>query len=151
MSIFISRPQRRRCWGSIPVEYKRLSYPNRLGYNASGRAVRYPLFRGHMNFRMPSIFSVASFLLDGLLVAGSFHLANWVRFSSGWIPVESPTAYPHYRSVILLVVLVNWTVFKYVGLYRKRRGISGVDELSKVVGAVFISYTLILAATFLSH
>jgi exopolysaccharide biosynthesis polyprenyl glycosylphosphotransferase len=45
--------------------------------------------------------------------------------------------------------MVHLVVFKYVGLYRKRRGISGVDELSKVIQAVFASSILIAASTFL--
>ncbi len=102
-----------------------------------------------MKIRIPSIFSVASFFGDGLLVAGSFLLANWARFYSGWIKVETITPYAHYRSFILMFVGVHLLVFKYIGLYRKRRGISGVDELSKVIQAVFISSVLISASTFL--
>ena len=103
-----------------------------------------------MKYRVASIFSTMSFCLDGLLVAGSFLFANWVRFNSGWIPVqEGITQYAHYRSFLLLVVIVHWVIFKYVGLYRKRRGISGVDELSKVIQGVFIAAVLISASTFL--
>ncbi|HUO58246.1 MAG TPA: undecaprenyl-phosphate glucose phosphotransferase [bacterium] len=90
-----------------------------------------------------------SFLGDGFLVACSFLLANWVRFSSGWVKVASVTPYAHYRAFLLLFVAVHLIIFKYVGLYRKRRGISGVDELSKIVQAVFLSTVLIAASTFL--
>jgi exopolysaccharide biosynthesis polyprenyl glycosylphosphotransferase len=100
-------------------------------------------------FRVPSIFAAVSFTLDGLLVAGAFVLANWVRFSSGWIRVDQITPYAHYRSFVLVFVAVHLVVFKYVGLYRKRRGISGVDELSKVLQAVVISSAVISAGTFL--
>ncbi len=103
-----------------------------------------------MKFRVPSIFSAISFCLDGILVAGSFAAAHWVRFNSGWLPVnEGVTQYANYRAFLFLVVVVHWVVFKYVGLYRKRRGISGVDELSKVIQSVFISAVLIAASTFL--
>lgn len=102
-----------------------------------------------MKIRIPSIFSLASFCLDGLLVAGAFVLANWIRFSSGWLKVGSITPYAHYRTFLLFFVAVHLVVFKYVGLYRRRRGISGVDEFSKVVRAVFISSILIAASTFL--
>src|ERR1035441_3135711 len=104
-----------------------------------------------MKFRIPSIFSALSFCLDGFVIGASFVLANWVRFFSGRFRVEAITHYSHYRSFILLVVVMNWLVFKYLGLYRKRRGISGVDELSKIVQAVFISSVLISALTFLTH
>ncbi len=102
-----------------------------------------------MKFRIPSIFFAASFFIDGLLVAGSFLLANWIRFYSGWMSAWSVTHYQHYRSFLLFVVAVNWIIFKYVGLYRKRRGISGVDEFSKILQAVFLSSILISASTFL--
>jgi exopolysaccharide biosynthesis polyprenyl glycosylphosphotransferase len=104
-----------------------------------------------MKLRIPSIFSVASFFLDGLAVAGCFLAANWVRFYSGWMKVDSVTDYPHYRSFLLMFVIIHLVVFKYVGLYRKRRGISGVDELSKVIQAVFISSIIIAASTFLTQ
>ncbi len=102
-----------------------------------------------MKFRIPSIFSAASFFLDGLLVAFSFQLANWIRFKSGWIPAPVVTRYSHYWYFLLSVVGVHWLVFKYVGLYRKRRGISAVDEFSKIVQGVGIASVLIAAATFL--
>ena len=102
-----------------------------------------------MKIRIPSIFSVTSFFLDGLAITLSFLTANWIRFYSGWMKVEAFTNYPHYRTFLLLFVLVHLLIFKYIGLYRKRRGISGVDEISKVVQAVVISATLVAASTFL--
>jgi exopolysaccharide biosynthesis polyprenyl glycosylphosphotransferase len=104
-----------------------------------------------LKLRIPSVFSAASFLLDALVVAGSFLLANWIRFYSGWMKVENVTDYPHFRAFLLLFVAVHLAIFKYSGLYRKRRGISGVDELSKIIGAVFISSLLVSASTFLFH
>lgn len=102
-----------------------------------------------MRIRFPSIFSAASFCLDAILVACSFLLANWIRFDSGLLKVGASAHYPHYRSFLLFFIVIHLIVFKYVGLYRKRRGISGVDELSKVIQAVFISSILIAASTFL--
>lgn len=102
-----------------------------------------------MKIKVFSIFSAVSFVGDGLLVAGCFLLSNWIRFYSGWLKVGAITPYPHYRSFLLFFVIVHLVLFKYVGLYRKRRGISGVDELSKVIRAVFLSSILISASTFL--
>jgi exopolysaccharide biosynthesis polyprenyl glycosylphosphotransferase len=104
-----------------------------------------------MKIKMPSVFSILSFCLDGLLVAGSFHLANWVRFHSGWLEVGIVTQYTHYRAFLLLVVIVHWLIFKYTGLYRRRRGISGVDEFSKILQSVFVASVVIVACTFLIH
>ena len=104
-----------------------------------------------MKFHIPSIFSIASFVLDGLEVATAFLTANWLRFHSGIFSVGSITHYPHFRSFVILVVVLHWTVFKYFGLYRKRRGISGVDELSKIIKGVLVANILVGAATFLTH
>ncbi len=103
-----------------------------------------------MKLKIYSTFSAMSFVGDGLLVAGSFLLANWIRFNSGLVKMGGGATYPHYRSFLLFFIVVHLVVFKYVGLYRKRRGISGVDELSKVLQAVFISSILIAASTFLT-
>ncbi|HET9869992.1 MAG TPA: undecaprenyl-phosphate glucose phosphotransferase, partial [bacterium] len=104
-----------------------------------------------MKFKMPSIFSAASFLLDGVAVALAFLAANWIRFRSGWFPVHSVTAYHHFRSFVFLLVCLYWVVFKYFGLYRKRRGISGVDELSKIIKASLVAGFLVGTAVFLTH
>jgi exopolysaccharide biosynthesis polyprenyl glycosylphosphotransferase len=104
-----------------------------------------------MKFHMPSVFSIASFFLDGLSVIVAFLLANWLRFTSGMFRVNSITDYPHFRTFLLLVTCIYWVVFKYLGLYRKRRGISGVDELSKIIQGVILAAIFIGAVTFLIH
>lgn len=104
-----------------------------------------------MKFRVLSIFAAISFFLDGFMIAFSFVAANWIRFYSGWIPVSSITSYSHYRLFVALFVGVHLIVFKYVGLYRQRRGISGVDELSKIIQAVLVASILLSASTFLAR
>jgi Undecaprenyl-phosphate glucose phosphotransferase len=90
-----------------------------------------------------------SFFLDSLMIAVSFLGANWLRFSSKWFSVGAITPYSHYRTFVVLFVAVHVVIFKYVGLYRQRRGISGVDELSKIIRAVFIASIILSATTFL--
>ncbi|HVZ80622.1 MAG TPA: undecaprenyl-phosphate glucose phosphotransferase [bacterium] len=102
-----------------------------------------------MKLRLPSLFSLISFVLDGSLVAGSFLLANWLRFDSGLLRTGGHADYPHYRSFLLFFVIVHLVAFKYMGLYRSRRGISGVDELSKVFLAALAATIVIAACTFL--
>lgn len=102
-----------------------------------------------MKFRVFSIFSAASLLGDGLVVAGAFLMANWIRFDSGLLGTAGVADYPHYRSFFLFFVAIHLVVFKYGGLYRSRRGISGVDELGKVAQSVLVSTTVIAACTFL--
>jgi exopolysaccharide biosynthesis polyprenyl glycosylphosphotransferase len=103
-----------------------------------------------MKIRILSIFAVISFFLDGFMITASFVGANWIRFYSGWIHVGVVTPYSHYRSFVTVFVLIHLVVFKYVGLYRQRRGVSGVDELSKILQAVFIASIILSAATFLA-
>jgi exopolysaccharide biosynthesis polyprenyl glycosylphosphotransferase len=104
-----------------------------------------------MKIHIRSLFAIISFIFDGLLIGISFVSANWIRFYSGWIPVQFITPYTHYRTFLLLFVVVHLMVFKYIGLYRQRRGLSGVDELSKILKAVFIASVLLSAATFLTQ
>jgi Undecaprenyl-phosphate glucose phosphotransferase len=104
-----------------------------------------------MKLHIPSIFSLASFILDGSAIAVAFMAANWLRFDSGFFKVYSITDYPHFRSFLLVVVGIHWIVFKYFGLYRKRRGISGVDEMSKIIQGVLLADIFIGAGTFLVH
>lgn len=104
-----------------------------------------------MKIHIRSLFATISFFLDGLMIAISFMAANWIRFRSGWIYVGSITSYPHYRTFLALFILVYLLVFKYTGLYRQRRGFSGVDELSKVLKAVFAASIILSAETFLSQ
>ena len=103
-----------------------------------------------MKIHIRSLFSLISFFLDGLMVAISFMGANWIRFHSGWIQVWSVTSYPHYRTFLASFILVYLVVFKYAGLYRQRRGLSSVDELSKVLQGVFIASIVLSALTFLT-
>lgn len=101
--------------------------------------------------RLFSVFALLSLLLDGLTVGLSFVLANWIRFHSGWVRVDTITSYSHYRTFIFIVVGIHLVIFKYGGLYRSRRGISGVDEFSKIFRGVLVASILIAASTFLFH
>ena len=103
-----------------------------------------------MKLRYQSLFGLISFFCDGLMIAISFIGANWIRFHSGWIRVDTITSYPHYRTFLALFILVYLFVFKYTGLYRQRRGFSGVDELSKIIKAVFSASIILSGGTFLS-
>jgi Undecaprenyl-phosphate glucose phosphotransferase len=104
-----------------------------------------------MNFRYRSLFGIISFFLDALMVALSFIGANWIRFHSGWIRVDSITPYTHYGIFLVFFILIYLSVFKYTGLYRSRRGISGVDEFSKILQAALIASIILSAATFLAQ
>jgi len=98
---------------------------------------------------VPFLFLVTSLLLDAALVALSFILSYWIRFQSGWMPVDFIPPYARYLEYLWVLVPTYLLVFKYAGLYRVRRGVSGADELSRVLQAVTVGSVLVAAATFL--
>jgi len=100
---------------------------------------------------VPNLFLVSSLLLDAFFVSVSFLAAFWVRFRSGWLPVDGDYRLEHYLPFLAGLVVVYLLVFKYWGLYRVRRGVSGADELSRIIPAVAVATLLVGAATFLAH
>lgn len=102
-------------------------------------------------FSVPNLFLLASLLSDALWVMVSFLLAFWVRFHSGWMMVDEPHSLFRYRWFLFGAVAVYLTVFKYWGLYRVRRGVSGADEISRIVPATCVASLLVAAATFVAH
>src|SRR4051812_24921702 len=90
-------------------------------------------------------------LADTGLVVAAFLSAYWVRFLSGWMGTFAPDAarWGYYWRASPLIALVFWVTFKYMGLYRQRRGVSSVGELSRLFrGALFLLLLLSGAAFF---
>ena len=87
-------------------------------------------------------------IADTAILAVSFGVSYWLRFSSGWILVKSIPLHHWYLWALAASLLVHILVFKYSGLYRQRHGISGVDEFAKIFRGVFISFILLMALTF---
>jgi exopolysaccharide biosynthesis polyprenyl glycosylphosphotransferase len=87
---------------------------------------------------------------DLALVAASYGAGYALRFKSGLMgpfPPEalSPRAYWYAGPVVLAVF---WTVFKYLGLYKRRRGISSVDEFTKLFNGTLFAMLLLSALAF---
>jgi exopolysaccharide biosynthesis polyprenyl glycosylphosphotransferase len=88
---------------------------------------------------------------DALLVSACFLAAYWVRFSSGWMGAFAPDAarWDMYWRAVPLVAAVFWVTFKYLGLYRQRRGIFAADEFRRLLfGSAFGLLALSGAAFF---
>lgn len=98
---------------------------------------------------LSTLFAVAAFLMDGVLVAVAFLLAYSFRFQTHWFPVESVPPLSGYLAFLGVVVPAHWLVFKYSGLYRQRRGITGVDEFPRILAGTSLAAVLVAAATFL--
>jgi Undecaprenyl-phosphate glucose phosphotransferase len=90
-------------------------------------------------------------LLDAVLVLMSLWLAYWIRFESHWIPLIAFTQISYYAIFFPLTVVIYLLVFQYIGLYQKRRGISSIDEFSKIFWGVMLASFLMAALTFLTH
>jgi Undecaprenyl-phosphate glucose phosphotransferase len=101
---------------------------------------------------IPNLFLAASLLWDALCISLSFIAAFWIRFHSGWMAVDDGVYHlQSYLSFLAELLVVYLLVFKYWGLYRVRRGVSGADELSRIIQAAFVASVLVAATTFLAH
>ncbi len=98
---------------------------------------------------LSTFFLIAQWILDGFLVALSFWAAFTVRFHSGWLSVGYLPPWEPYLIFAGIVVGAHGIVFKYAGLYRQRRGISGVDEFSRIFLGTSTASVLVAASTFL--
>ncbi len=97
-----------------------------------------------------SIFLWALTLGDLGIVVASFLLGYQARFESGLLGsfARDNARFGFYWRASPLVALVFWTVFKAMGLYRQRRGISSVDEFSRLLSGSLLSLLLLSAAAF---
>jgi exopolysaccharide biosynthesis polyprenyl glycosylphosphotransferase len=88
---------------------------------------------------------------DLLWVGGSVMAAYWVRFSSGWIGdfMADANRVEYYFRALPIILLTFWVTFKYLGLYRQRRGIYATDEFRNLfLGGLFALLMLSGAAFF---
>jgi exopolysaccharide biosynthesis polyprenyl glycosylphosphotransferase len=82
---------------------------------------------------------------DLAVLAGAYGAAWGLRFRSPWLGaypagLDAPRVYWYAAPVVLAVF---WIVFKYLGLYKSRRGISSIDEFSRLLrGSLFSLLTL---------
>jgi exopolysaccharide biosynthesis polyprenyl glycosylphosphotransferase len=84
------------------------------------------------------------------VLAAAYALAWWLRFRTAWFGPyleghDAPRAYWYAGPVVLLVF---WVVFKYLGLYKSRRGISSIDEFSRLLSGTLFSLLTLSALAF---
>lgn len=101
-----------------------------------------------MRLGIPYLFLISNIASDVFCTGAAFFLAYFLRFESGLWPVFHHPPMEPYGKLYLALLPVQLLVFQYVGLYRRRRGISGTDEFSKIVSGVFLTFAVASAATF---
>ncbi len=99
-------------------------------------------------------------LFDGLLAAGLFILAYWIRhpnkplflFAQSWTGMELPAAFhpsfDPYLSVLYFVPLIQIACFWYRGLYRVRGEFSFSEDFINIFKAVSIGSLLVTVLAF---
>jgi exopolysaccharide biosynthesis polyprenyl glycosylphosphotransferase len=96
------------------------------------------------------LFHAALTLGDLGVLAAAYALAWWLRFRTAWLGpylegYDAPRTYWYAGPVVLLVF---WVVFKYLGLYKSRRGISSIDEFSRLLSGTLFSLLTLSALAF---
>ena len=87
---------------------------------------------------------------DLLVVSCAWTLSYWIRFVSGYIPVEKGIPpFTDYARMLIFVWLVWGFVFRRFNLYRPMRGVGRFHEIWLLVRANAFSVLLLLAATYL--
>ena len=87
---------------------------------------------------------------DLLVVSCAWTLSYWIRFVSGYIPVDKGIPpFTDYARMLIFVWLVWAFVFRRFNLYRPMRGVGRWHEIWLLVRANAFSVLLLLAATYL--
>ena len=98
---------------------------------------------------MSRSFQIGTMVTDIFALGLSFLAAYQLRFSGWPVPVTYEIPAPQiYSGVFPVAAVILWVVNHYTGLYQQRRGISSVDEFSKLVKATAIAFLLILGWSF---
>lgn len=87
---------------------------------------------------------------DLAVVSLAWIISYWLRFATGWIPVEKGIPeLADYLKVLIFVWIVWAFVFRRFGLYRGMRGMSRVREVWAVVKANSFAVLIFLSVTYL--
>jgi len=95
------------------------------------------------------IFLGLTLLADLAGLAGSFYLAWWIRFDSGWMPVAQsvPPMGPYLAK--LPYAMAAWLiVMNYAGLYRRRAFVVGRGDTGALVVTAVVATGLVFALGF---
>lgn len=96
------------------------------------------------------LFHSALTLGDLGVLGAAYRLSWWLRFRTLWLGtfpagLDAPRVYWYAGPVVLAVF---WVVFKYMGLYKSRRGISSIDEFSRLLRGTFFSLLVLSGLAF---
>ena len=99
-----------------------------------------------MLYRYSEIFRTMLMISDLSLVAASWALAYWIRFSTGWsAPRGIPEIEPYAYALVGILPLAFFT-FRSRGLYLPQRTGSLIREVGGVISAVGVTVVIMLAA-----
>ncbi|MCK5833075.1 hypothetical protein KAH81_05320, partial [bacterium] len=89
------------------------------------------------------------FLLDALLIAGSFTLAWWMRFKWDTIPLDKPfQSFETYFMPILVASVIWLSTFGWQRLFRIEFSRKWGEEISKVLKATIVAAVVSMSLTF---
>ena len=96
------------------------------------------------------LFEYLFVVADLVVVSAAWVIAYWVRFKSGWVPVDKGIPeFTQYLSMLLFIWLIWAFVFRRMGLYRPMRGVRRSRELWVLVNANALSILLLISVTYL--
>jgi Undecaprenyl-phosphate glucose phosphotransferase len=96
------------------------------------------------------LFEYLFIVADLLVVSVAWIVSYWVRFQSGWVPVDKGVPdFTQYLSMLIFIWLIWAFVFRRMGLYRPMRGVRRTRELWVLVNANALSILLLISMTYL--
>lgn len=96
------------------------------------------------------LFEVLFMGADLIAVSIAWLLSYWIRFSSGWIPIDKGVPeLTSYLSQLLFIWLIWAFVFKKMGLYKPMRGRNKSWEVLQLLRAHTLSVIVLIAVTYL--
>jgi Undecaprenyl-phosphate glucose phosphotransferase len=96
------------------------------------------------------LFEYLFVVADLVVISVGWLIAYWVRFQSGWIPVDKGVPeFTQYLSMLIFIWLIWAFVFRKMGLYRPMRGVRRTRELWVLVNANALSILLLISMTYL--
>jgi exopolysaccharide biosynthesis polyprenyl glycosylphosphotransferase len=95
------------------------------------------------------VFHYLNLTADTIAVVAALLAGYFLRFSGWPIPVmhEIPDL-KLYLKALPVIVLVVVFCFHYAGLYLQRRGISGVDEFSRITRTLLVAFLILIGLTY---
>jgi len=104
-----------------------------------------------MLYRYSEVFRTLIVAADGVLFAGAWLAAYWIRFDAGLpVPLGVPEVEPYAWALVVIVPLFL-VLFQSQGLYEARRMDSPLGEASAVVRAMAMGVLLMTALTFFAR